>query len=439
MKTRKPTPKEQKVIEKLTYHAIARPELAFYGALGAGLIRHLVSEEAPAEAMIVKNTIVWHPSALQNFKTAMYNYLHEIGHLAMGHPWRLYKHLEVDEESALIAADYELERVLAGVEAACADILDFGDYPRCPREYMSLAAEEIFADLRRKRSGQGPGEGAGKESNKPDLGLGGGAGLGGEDQSGEGEDTGPGKAQLGSAGGKMRPGDFEGMAPSEAQELIDKIKVIAFEVAQIAKAQGSCPLGLEEMLSDLEQQSEIDYKALLAEWAKKIHERVNSRPDWTRIHSRYVTTGVVWPKKKPVIKPCVLLARDTSGSMSNRDIARSIQEAMAILDESLELILVDCDSQVHRVERIDFDKIDSLRTAKGRGGTSYRPVFELARDLLEGVQDIGVKPSGIVYITDFLVSRSTIEECEGIVDLPVVWLATERPSTMPNFGTVVLL
>jgi predicted metal-dependent peptidase len=113
---------------------------------------------------------------------------------------------------------------------------------------------------------------------------------------------------------------------------------------------------------------------------------------------------------------------DTSGSVDERLLATFLSEINnLIVQTGCEVVLVDCDAQVQQVSthRMPIREY----TAKGGGGTDFRPAIEALRK---------AGPDVAVYFTDLM---GTFPEKKP--EFPLLWLAT-RDLAVP-FGRRVLL
>lgn len=72
----------------------------------------------------------------------------------------------------------------------------------------------------------------------------------------------------------------------------------------------------------------------------------------------------------------IVVAIDTSGSVSNREIAQIFNEIFAILAKRKYCItVIECDSEVQRIYLVHSPS-DVKPDAAGRGGTAFTPVIE---------------------------------------------------------------
>lgn len=125
----------------------------------------------------------------------------------------------------------------------------------------------------------------------------------------------------------------------------------------------------------------------------------------------------------------VVVAVDTSGSVTEKELALFFPEIAGILEDvkPAHLTVIWCDAKVRRVDQPDdVSDLIQLRAkgAPGGGGTSFAPVFE-------HVKEMGVKPDALVYLTDGV---GTFPKEEP--GYPVLWGNIFPSSTYP-WGEVV--
>jgi predicted metal-dependent peptidase len=95
--------------------------------------------------------------------------------------------------------------------------------------------------------------------------------------------------------------------------------------------------------------------------------------------------------RRPLVK--VDIAIDTSGSMSQHDLADALREAKGILRHAgCAVRAIICDAEVHDVGEV-HDVRALARMLKGGGGTDFNPVFEAVRT---GKR----RPNILVFATD---------------------------------------
>ncbi|MCS6899152.1 MAG: VWA-like domain-containing protein [Myxococcales bacterium] len=125
---------------------------------------------------------------------------------------------------------------------------------------------------------------------------------------------------------------------------------------------------------------------------------------------------------REVERPSILVALDTSGSMSNNDL-EEIGRQLAQLAQHTRFLVAECDMVIHRI----YPFPGRLSTVMGRGGTDLRPVFDPWLLRSRRVQ-------GVVYFTDGLGPFP-----EGAPPIPVLWVLTGQEPFHCPWGQQVRL
>ena len=119
------------------------------------------------------------------------------------------------------------------------------------------------------------------------------------------------------------------------------------------------------------------------------HRKTRSRPN-RRQPENYKIRGELPDKKRHVV-----IAIDTSGSMTDNVLSEVISELYAVLSkmQNLCFTIIECDSEIQRV--YDVNEIRDLKfNITGRGGTCFSPVIEYLNSNLK------YRNSTLIYITD---------------------------------------
>lgn len=111
---------------------------------------------------------------------------------------------------------------------------------------------------------------------------------------------------------------------------------------------------------------------------------------------------------RPALRPTILVAIDTSLSMSEGELAE-IARQLRPMSELARIVVAECDATVART----YPFRGAIDRVKGRGGTDLRPVFEPA--LLQRWQ-----VDGVVYFTD-----GQGPHPEHAPAMPVLWMLTK--------------
>jgi predicted metal-dependent peptidase len=140
--------------------------------------------------------------------------------------------------------------------------------------------------------------------------------------------------------------------------------------------------------------------------------------------------GVMTPKRRNYVATfgCLL---DTSGSMSNEDMAFGVSQLQS-LDEKNEGTIVFADAEIYWDEAVKIKKCNAeeLRKLKpvGRGGTMFGEFFDQYEKKI-GECDF------LIVITDGYLSDGDVS-CMRNPLVEVIWLLTANSSFTPPFGKV---
>ena len=219
----------------------------------------------------------------------------------------------------------------------------------------------------------------------------------------------------------MRASGGRPMTAAQVLQAEADLDVRLHQAAAMARRAGAYPAAVREM---------VEAAADREDWRDRLRTvfdgTLRGEPSWSRPNRRFVVHGLYLPGWARSGAGIVVFAVDTSGSISGRELAAYIGNAAAVLEETgpEEMILVQCDAAVQRVDRFrPGETIERIEVA-GRGGTRFQPVFDW-------VAENAPSARAIIYATD-------LECCDAPTDpgIPVIWLTPTRGGTMP-FGEVV--
>jgi predicted metal-dependent peptidase len=218
-------------------------------------------------------------------------------------------------------------------------------------------------------------------------------------------------------------------SPRDRQERERELRVsLAQAVNQAGQAggMGELPAGLVRLVEEVIR-PRLDWRHLLRRF---IEQNAVSDYSWLPPNRRYVHLGLILPSLKNQELPEIVLAIDSSGSISRAALSLFCAELSAILaDFDTRITVLFCDAEVRQA--ISFTRLDlPLRLdPEGGGGTDFRPAFAK-------VAELGLRPACLIYLTDLECDRFPAQP-----DYPVLWAAygpggTEEADT-PPFGEMV--
>lgn len=206
---------------------------------------------------------------------------------------------------------------------------------------------------------------------------------------------------------------------SETRVLLERVRdegvsdAERVAVPQHARLAGRTP---EQLLTQLggthaPPKVEIDWKEALRTFVARARAPLHT---WSRPNRRFPERVGEVPgrayRHRTVLRPHLIIAIDTSMSMSEAELSEVARQLTAI-SEQARLFIVECDVAITR----SYPFRGSLEQVEGRGGTDLRPVFEPSLLRAHGVD-------GVVYFTD---GEGPYRERPPAV--PVLWMLT-KPS-----------
>jgi predicted metal-dependent peptidase len=456
----------------------------FYGSLAMNL-QDRITGRVPTAATDGE-TIHWNPAFMAKMtdKNLRFILLHETLHCAHQHPWRL-----PITSLGNQAGDHEINLILKTIEG-----IEMPEGGLADPQYQDLACEEILRRLQDDQQEEDPDDGddgdepdGGEEGGSTDPGDGeqgepsegqnsdddqsegddqsdGQSGQGdsqdGEDES-EGQSSGGGKGSQDSQGDQNGQGDGQGdqsdsddgdgdesgegdpcgsftspittegdpaAAAEQKERMRDSWEGKVIQAAQVANAmgQGDIPADMQRVLDRLNHTT-VDWRNEMVDFVKSA---LATRNDWSRSSRRHAWQKVIYPRRVADGVSTVIFVRDTSGSINNEICAQFTALITDCVSEmGCQGVVIDCDATIQAEYQLDGYE-DCPLTAKGGGGTDFRPPFTRADELIEEGEQI----AGVVYLTDLL--GPFPEES----DIPTLWLHVPSRyyrTPEPPFGRVV--
>lgn len=352
---------------------------------------------------------------------------HEVLHAVLDHPrlfMRLRKQGKVkypngeelpwDEDTAQASADMLINDMLINAKVG-GKPEDATHDPRKVNENMSFfdAYRAVYKSKPRRGEGDKPGKEPG--NGEPQE------GAGGNDGQPEGKPKpGQGKPPTGSFDNHIEPGSESGQSPEEAAAARNDAEWQTGVAAAMesARLRGKLPGNIERLFLKV-MEPEID-------WTEKVRTTLsrrlgNSGSSWNTLDEHLIHRGIGAPGRVAYGAGYIVVAWDTSGSMTQDDMDRGASETKGIIGDvrPRRLTVMQCDMRV--TEAFDCDDEDDLmrRKIKGGGGTDFKPVFDW-------IDKEGERPDALIYFTDTQGSFPAQEP-----DYPVIWVSLIPGQSVP--------
>lgn len=213
----------------------------------------------------------------------------------------------------------------------------------------------------------------------------------------------------------------KGDIPELAKEVIRQ--AIKEAVDTTRKSQGHLPAGLESAIEEWLKPPVISWRTLLKKFlAASI--KSGSKKSWKRPNRRF---GEIQKGKVSDRTVSVTIAIDTSGSIGDDEFKAFISEMKAIQAcYKGTMTVIECDMEIQKTYKLNkYNKIQT--NMKGRGGTSFKPVFDY-------IKEKKLHTDILVFFTD---GYGDQDQCKK-PPYATIWVSTESGTKVP-FGHVISL
>ena len=308
--------------------------------------------------------------------------LHENMHKAYRHLFTWRKLYDTNKMLANAACDYVINIQLKDLDphesVIAMPMKDGKVYGLLDEKYRGMNAKQVF-DLLKDEVGSGDGEGDGE-------------------------------------GGGFDTHDWDGakeLSEEEKKHLereIDQAVRSGLMSSGIGAGAGNTPRDLAELL-----EPKVDWREQLREFVKAVCANRDTS-SWRRVNRRFLSTGVYMPSMVGEKVGHIVIARDTSGSMGNSELASAATETKAIADEvSPERIdMIDWDGVVESHQQFEGNNVSpvDIQNMRGGGGTDPRCVAKYLKEQ-------SIKPECVIILTDGYISDWGDDELWQ--NVPVLW------------------
>ena len=237
---------------------------------------------------------------------------------------------------------------------------------------------------------------------------------------GDEEGEGSGNSEGGDKTGNGRPR----LSKEERKKIRDEIKEAVLAAAEAAGA-GNVPGNIKRMIKDLTAPV-VNWRELLQQQIQSIikNDFSFSRPSRRSWHMDAVLPGM---KNAQTID--VVVAIDTSGSITGEDLKTFLSEVKGIMDmyEDYRVLVITWDTEVYNPVFYSADSSDDIAEYEpgGGGGTDPHCVWRY-------LEENEIEPKKLIMFTDFCFFGWSPEQVQDYCD--TVWIIKGNPSAEPEFG-----
>lgn len=201
----------------------------------------------------------------------------------------------------------------------------------------------------------------------------------GEGEGDEGEDGNGGKGRI-------------KLTEEEKQQIRDEFREAMISAAQQSGA-GNIPGRLRRMLKDITE-PQMDWRELLR---MKLQSIFKSDFSWARTSRKSWHLDAIMPGMTPGEEVDVVVAIDTSGSMTEKMVRDFLGEVQGIMNQfdGYRIHLMTFDTEVYNPQMFTSENLEHITDyeVNGGGGTMFECVFEY-------LKDSAIEPERLVVLTD---------------------------------------
>ncbi len=212
------------------------------------------------------------------------------------------------------------------------------------------------------------------------------------------------------------------MQGSELEQFNATIDQRVFLAATGAQSAGKLPSAIAELVERM-RRSKVDWRDVFNRFIG------GDQPDdytFRKPNKKvWYTQGIYTPSIDKIGVGDVVVAVDTSGSVSTAELQQFLGELNNITDDHKprSVTVITCDADIKSVVRYEQGDIIDTIECNGRGGTRVEPVFRYIRE-----NDLSV--DNMVYLTDM----GIWDFPDNTPDYPVLWVSTDPQCNDAPFG-----
>jgi len=168
-------------------------------------------------------------------------------------------------------------------------------------------------------------------------------------------------------------------------QITDKVKQVVNKAVENCddREMGSLPADVRQAIANLNhipRDWRQDVQRFVARTAEIVIEATRKKRN-----RRY---GIIYPGQLIFPKLHLAVGIDTSGSVQDEELQQFFTEMSRLHKMEIVITVIECDTKVHKVYKFDPKKPFEVH---GRGGTSFKPVFDKCDEL---------EVDGLIYFTD---------------------------------------
>ena len=227
-----------------------------------------------------------------------------------------------------------------------------------------------------------------------------------------------GKGQAQSKGGPVIKNIDEVMASGNAADANDMSKILAAAASIFSKEYGNMSMGIKREIERLKK-AQVPWQRTLQNIVTTTmtnDDYTYARPNYRHVLADEYVFPSLWSEKLDEL----VVAIDTSGSISSKQLTQFISEIAKIhsICATLSIFTCDCEMQESIKTRNIRDVLSKLH-CRGGGGTDFRPVFNEIKKQRK-------TPPLVVFFTD-----GCGDYPEKKPPYPVLWVLTKEHSVPP--------
>ncbi len=218
------------------------------------------------------------------------------------------------------------------------------------------------------------------------------------------------------------PDDDTGGGEDGNETDLDWLTALA-QAANQARDCGDIPGDLLRMVQEM-LYPRVNWRELLDRF---ISARARNDYSWSPPSRRHLHMDIYLPSLSTEQLPEVVLAIDTSGSISPKELAQFSAELSGILESyDTTVRVIWCDTDVKDDQIFCRADLPLELAPKGGGGTDFRPVFSF-------IENNNLNPACLIYLSDMECGNFPIID----PDYPVLWARTGGGGRTPPFGEMI--